>query len=284
MANNKIVYGDQTLIDLTSDTVTPETLAMGETAHSASGAQIVGTMSPSGPTTILTPSNASPPAIVDGTAYTADGDGYAIESYWNITPNNDNPVALTKEKMYRAMKNNGYAIQSYENVTPTTLGTYVSTSGFKKLSSSGYVYSQVPGFDSAHKTLLWENPDLSTGGAKTNFANQTITTAYTIRNYEGLCLKWKWMYTTDWTEQFPIYLHTIYFINKTKKGDNPCVFFGLWYTSSSPQRFYTRGMVYVDDTHIQFTSCWNLKISASATNSAANSRVIPCYIYGVNFH
>lgn len=48
MAVNKVVIntadGVQTLIDLTGDSVTPETLAEGVTAHDASGTQIVGTM------------------------------------------------------------------------------------------------------------------------------------------------------------------------------------------------------------------------------------------------
>lgn len=44
MAVNKVEYGGETLIDLTEDTVTPETLAEGITAHDASGEQIVGTM------------------------------------------------------------------------------------------------------------------------------------------------------------------------------------------------------------------------------------------------
>lgn len=48
MAVNKVVYntedGEQTLIDLTEDTVTADTLAEGVTAHSASGEVIVGTM------------------------------------------------------------------------------------------------------------------------------------------------------------------------------------------------------------------------------------------------
>lgn len=45
MAVNKVVYGGNVLLDLTSDTVTPETLAEGVTAHDASGERIVGTMS-----------------------------------------------------------------------------------------------------------------------------------------------------------------------------------------------------------------------------------------------
>lgn len=42
MANNKIIYGDQVLIDLTQDTVEPSKLALGITAHDKSGAIITG--------------------------------------------------------------------------------------------------------------------------------------------------------------------------------------------------------------------------------------------------
>ncbi|MBR5583704.1 MAG: hypothetical protein IKW21_04170 [Lachnospiraceae bacterium] len=44
MSINKVVYGNTTLIDLTGDTVTKETLAEGVTAHNASGDKITGTM------------------------------------------------------------------------------------------------------------------------------------------------------------------------------------------------------------------------------------------------
>lgn len=44
MAISKVIYAGVALIDLTADTVTAETLAEGVTAHDASGAQIVGTM------------------------------------------------------------------------------------------------------------------------------------------------------------------------------------------------------------------------------------------------
>lgn len=42
MAINKVDYDGRTLIDLTEDTVTPETLAKGVTAHDKTGAQITG--------------------------------------------------------------------------------------------------------------------------------------------------------------------------------------------------------------------------------------------------
>lgn len=46
MANkyiNKVIVGKETKLDLTADTVTPNTLAEGITAHDKSGAPIVGT-------------------------------------------------------------------------------------------------------------------------------------------------------------------------------------------------------------------------------------------------
>ena len=48
MAVNKVIYGGNTLIDLTEDSVTPETLAEGVTAHDASGQKITGTMTGGG--------------------------------------------------------------------------------------------------------------------------------------------------------------------------------------------------------------------------------------------
>lgn len=46
MAVNKVVYGTTVLVDLTKDTVTPDKLLKGATAHGASGEQITGTMEP----------------------------------------------------------------------------------------------------------------------------------------------------------------------------------------------------------------------------------------------
>lgn len=48
MGVSKVVYGNQTLIDISGDTVTPETLMNGYTAHDASGAAIVGNASGGG--------------------------------------------------------------------------------------------------------------------------------------------------------------------------------------------------------------------------------------------
>lgn len=43
MAVNKVSINGATVLDLTADTVTPETLSMGVTAHNAAGELITGT-------------------------------------------------------------------------------------------------------------------------------------------------------------------------------------------------------------------------------------------------
>lgn len=43
MGVSKVTYGNQTILDLTSDTVTPETLCQGYTAYNAAGELITGT-------------------------------------------------------------------------------------------------------------------------------------------------------------------------------------------------------------------------------------------------
>ena len=46
MGRSKIVYAGDTLLDLTEDTVTPETLLKGKTAHNAAGELIAGVYEP----------------------------------------------------------------------------------------------------------------------------------------------------------------------------------------------------------------------------------------------
>lgn len=43
MEVNKVIYGNQTLIDLTSDTISAEKMFKGTTAHDKSGSSIIGT-------------------------------------------------------------------------------------------------------------------------------------------------------------------------------------------------------------------------------------------------
>lgn len=64
---NKVVYGDQTLIDLTADTVSEDTLAQGITAHDKTGAIITGTSTKDSDTSDATAAVAE--ILVGKTAY-----------------------------------------------------------------------------------------------------------------------------------------------------------------------------------------------------------------------
>ena len=67
MAINKIIYGGNTLLDLTGDTITAEDLAYGVTAHNRSGVQITGDSTKDSDTT---DANAMQSEILNGrTAY-----------------------------------------------------------------------------------------------------------------------------------------------------------------------------------------------------------------------
>ena len=63
MAKNKVIYGNEVLIDLTSDTVTASDLLYGKTAHDKSGATITGTCTYDSDTT---DADASASEILDG--------------------------------------------------------------------------------------------------------------------------------------------------------------------------------------------------------------------------
>ena len=67
MAINKVVYGNNVLVDLTEDTVSPENLQSGATAHSKSGALIRGTASMGGaaPCTVIAENEFNSNSIYD---------------------------------------------------------------------------------------------------------------------------------------------------------------------------------------------------------------------------
>lgn len=67
----------------------------------------------------ITPSNGSPAQLYGNTAVTPTRNGYAIESYTNITPDNTNPPNLLSGGIYKNEANfRGYAVKSFTNMTP----------------------------------------------------------------------------------------------------------------------------------------------------------------------
>ena len=85
MAINKVVYGTTVLVDLSNDTVTAETLALGETAHDKAGNVITGTMEAGGgipcTLTVTTSPNATVTATFEGTTLTATADSSGVATF-----------------------------------------------------------------------------------------------------------------------------------------------------------------------------------------------------------
>lgn len=83
MANNKVQLSDGTvLLDLTGDTVTPETLAAGVTAHDAAGNRIVGTGGGSAGFSMTFPATATNWTRLDkGSIVQADGTMIDMKDY-----------------------------------------------------------------------------------------------------------------------------------------------------------------------------------------------------------
>lgn len=94
MAINKVIYGGNTLIDLTGDTITANDLAYGKTAHDKSGAIITGTST-------LDSDTSEDTAVVAEILYgkTAHGRGALLEG---TMPNNGavTGAIITKEQQY----------------------------------------------------------------------------------------------------------------------------------------------------------------------------------------
>lgn len=92
MAVNKVDFGGETLIDLTNDTITPDKLLSGETAHNAAGELIIGELIASGeipegyikPLGILTDSTITRSSSNNGHKATIP-EGYYAESGFTIS-------------------------------------------------------------------------------------------------------------------------------------------------------------------------------------------------------
>ena len=113
---NKVVLGSDTVLDLTSDTVTPETLLVGTTAHNAKGETITGTLVP------CTVYSAENPQI------TADNDaGYFT---WTISASNHG--FSSNNLLISIYKSTGEQVLGDVKVSPTDysviIGMYYDTS------------------------------------------------------------------------------------------------------------------------------------------------------------
>lgn len=124
--NNKIIYNGATLIDLTGDTVTPDKLLLGYTAHDASGKPIVGT-APSGGGSAIT--------VVD----TPDTHGGTIRTITAVSLEDDTVEASAMLSGYTAHNSQGQAVTG---TISTKTGSDLTVSGATVTVPAGYYASQ----------------------------------------------------------------------------------------------------------------------------------------------
>ena len=114
---NKAAYGGRTLIDLTSDTVTPQTLVKGATAHAADGSIITGENH--GASGDMLKSDYDPESAVQeagGIAAYVDGTIYSDDS--ETTPEN---ILSTTEEVLRKVYPVGAVYMSVNSADPADL-------------------------------------------------------------------------------------------------------------------------------------------------------------------
>lgn len=94
---SKVIFGTETLIDLTEDTVTPAVLFKGDTAHAANGDKIVGTYeAPSAGTMI------EKTVTEDGTYKASDDNAVGYSKVIVQKPFNTGEITITEDGIYKA--------------------------------------------------------------------------------------------------------------------------------------------------------------------------------------
>ena len=125
MAISKVIFGEDTLIDLTSDTVSSETLAVGTTAHNSAGEAVIGTV------TLLTVEE-----ITQQAAQKVDKESLGLNNVDN-TSDMDKPLSIAQQAALAGKAPAGYGLgetggvyveniniarNGWYRITPTTVG------------------------------------------------------------------------------------------------------------------------------------------------------------------
>lgn len=137
---NKVEFGNQTIMDLTNDTVEPNDVIQGKTFHDKSGTPQIGTYE--APTiTDITPSNTSPVSLVANGQYRTISAGKAVASVTNLAPSNASPATIAANTIYKGTAA-GKAVASVTSATPSDTSPPALASGtVYKPSAAGYLFS-----------------------------------------------------------------------------------------------------------------------------------------------
>ena len=148
MGVSKVDYDNQTLIDLSNDTVTPQTLAKGYTAHNSNGDKIVGIMTsgdaPSSGSGIIDVTEL-PTSDIDENAVYRLTENVQIEKNEVYIQDDGNPVTLQQYLASLGVPTipNIYAVDALSNMLETDVQTF-SVVNVYILKSDGIAYLNVP--------------------------------------------------------------------------------------------------------------------------------------------
>ena len=178
MAVNKVVLGDQTLIDLTADSVTPDKLFKGITAHNMKGESIVGTME----------GGSTPSEPTDNTAVIfADYDGNLIDTWtWD--------EVASKTTLPTPPAHTGLVFEGWnwtlEDIKTDTTGQVITVGPFYH-TESGLTEVDIHLDEATGKTVEFYNllPNSSVSSVDWGDGNTNIENTHTYLNYGDYTIK-----------------------------------------------------------------------------------------------
>jgi len=215
-----------------------------------------------GSATPITPSNANPVALSSGVAVEPTANGYAIQSYDNITPPSS-PQAISSGDILK-MIGNGYVIDNYSTATPSdSTPPQLSQGGIYIPTSNGYLYENQQG--GSTETVLWTN-----NSPTSTFAGQTITLSDSLDNYTYVKIKYR-ISTSVSTESSAI-VPVSEFVHMTQTSNTFKIGTGSFNSST-----YVRTAYYGSATTIVFNNGYQL-----GSTSQANRMLIPVSVIGIS--
>ena len=215
-----------------------------------------------GSATPITPSNANPVALSSGVAVEPTANGYAIQSYDNITPPSS-PQAISSGDILK-MIGNGYVIDTYSTATPSdSTPPQLSQGGIYIPTSNGYLYENQQG--GSTETVLWTNNSPTSA-----FSAQTVTLSQSIDNFDYIKITYRGG-TSNANE-----VHAIYPVSDIRKMSTSNLIWGAMAGVNSSDK-YGRYISYVSDTQISFSTSGNM-----AGSGTTNVATIPTQISGIS--
>lgn len=199
---NKVAYGGRTLIDLTSDTVTPQTLVRGATAHAADGSIITGENH--GASGDMLKSDYDPESAVQeagGIAAYVDGTIYSDDS--ETTPEN---ILSTTEEVLRKVYPVGAVYMSVNSADPADLfgfGTWERVKDrFLLAAGDAYAAGSTGGEAThtltinempkhGHKVFTWTGGGDNSGQYAGTMINEDTNEFYTVSNGAKVAHAWQ---------------------------------------------------------------------------------------------